>query len=67
MIDQPAHTIPPPLMKPDQAAKMLSISPRSLWTLTDNGEIPCVRLGRSVRYDSGDLRNYIEAKKQPRE
>jgi excisionase family DNA binding protein len=46
-----------------QASKVLSISERSLWTLTANGEIQAVRFGRSVRYDPADLKKWIEAKK----
>ena len=51
------------LLKPDNAADMLSISPRKLWAMTNTGEIPCVRFGRSVRYDPTDLRTWIDAQK----
>jgi len=64
MSDQHPLTTPVPLLKPVEAAKLLSISPRTLWTLTDNGEIPSVRVGRQVRYDLLDLQNYIESGKQ---
>ena len=47
-----------------EAAEMLSISQRSLWQLTKDGVIPCVRLGRSLRYDPADLRAWIEGSKQ---
>jgi excisionase family DNA binding protein len=46
-----------------EAAKALAISPRKLWALTQSGEIPCVRIGRAVRYDPTDLRTWIEARK----
>ena len=42
-----------------EAADLLAISPRTLWTLTSTGEIACVRIGRSVRYDVADLRVWI--------
>lgn len=45
----------PLLVNTQTAAKMLAISPRLLWTLTNRGDIPCVRLGGAVRYDSDDL------------
>jgi len=38
----------PLLINATQAAKTLGISPRSLWTLTQAGTIPHVRLGRRV-------------------
>lgn len=54
------------LLKQDDAARRLAISPRKLWELTNRGEIPCVRIGRAVRYDPEDLRAWIDnAKKQP--
>ena len=51
------------LVRPDEAAKALAISSRKLWTLTNCGEIPCVRIGRSVRYDVADLESWIERSK----
>jgi excisionase family DNA binding protein len=46
-----------------EAAAALSISLRTLWTLTDEGKIPCIRIGRSVRYDPEDIRRWIESQK----
>ena len=43
------------LLKPREAADILAISERTLWTLTKQGVIPCVRLGRSVRYRLSEL------------
>ncbi len=51
------------LLNVRQASQALSVSPRTLWTLTANGEIPSVRFGRSVRYDPADLRRWIDSKK----
>ena len=52
------------LLKAPEAAKALSISPRTLWSLTDRGEITCVRIGRrAVRYDVADLREFINRQK----
>lgn len=47
------------LLKPPEAAKMLAISTRTLWTLTKRGDIKSVRLGRSVRYPVDKLQQYI--------
>ncbi len=51
------------LVDAKRAAAMLSISPRTLWTLTNCGDIPCVRIGRAVRYDPRDLACYIDTQK----
>ena len=60
------QTIEPMLLTVRQAAKVLSISERTLFTLTQDGQIPAVRFGRSVRYDPADLRRWIEAAKNSR-
>jgi len=51
------------LLKPNETAAALAISPRLLWTITQQGELPCVRIGRAVRYDPDDLRAWIERQK----
>ncbi len=48
------------LLKPHEAAAALAISPRKLWELTNMGELPCVRIGRSLRYPREALRTWIE-------
>jgi excisionase family DNA binding protein len=53
----------PLLVNARQAAEMLAISERTLWTLTDRGDIPVIRIGRAVRYDPADLRRWVEANK----
>ena len=52
------------LLTPCEAAAALAISERTLWTRTANGEIPCVRLGRSVRYCPSDLAGWVAARKR---
>lgn len=47
-----------------EAATILSISPRSLWDLRTRGDIPFVRIGRSVRYDTRDLETWIQDSKE---
>lgn len=48
------------LLTTREAAETLSISERTLWTLTNSGAVESVRIGRAVRYSVEDLRNYIE-------
>ena len=51
------------LIPPKQAAAALAVSERTLWSLTKAGEIPSVKIGRSVRYDQADLRRWIQSRK----
>lgn len=45
----PTDLSSPLALRPREAAKALSISPRHLWQLTKGGHIPCVRLGNGKR------------------
>ena len=49
-------------MRPREAAASLSISERTLWTLTKRGEIPHVRIGRSILYSMDALRTWLDEK-----
>lgn len=56
--------IPHPLaMRLAEAAKSLGISPRLLWQLTRDGQIPCVRVGgrkrRTILYPTELLREWL--------
>lgn len=61
--NEPFAVDAPQLLRAGEAARALAISPRKLWALTASSEIPCVRIGRAVRYDAGDLRDWIEQQK----
>jgi predicted DNA-binding transcriptional regulator AlpA len=65
LLAPPAQAPPKLLLDARAAAEALSISARSLWSLTQpRGPIPSVRIGRSVRYDPRDLREFIDARKK---
>ncbi|MBL6707241.1 MAG: helix-turn-helix domain-containing protein [Planctomycetaceae bacterium] len=54
---------PTPLLTVRETADVLRVSERTLWTLTNSGELPSVRVGRSVRYDQNDLAAWIASRK----
>ena len=54
--------IEPLLLTPKEAAKALNICERTLYGLTKAGELPVVRIGRAVRYNVQDLKDFIEKK-----
>lgn len=56
----------PPLLTYREAAKVLGVTERTLWTLVDRGVLPAVRFGRSVRIDPVDLRAFIDQAKRGR-
>ena len=47
------------LLSPREAAKALSICEKTLWTMTKNGDIPVIRMGRAVRYPVDKLKEWI--------
>ena len=47
------------------AAKMLGISERTLWTLTQRREMAVVRLGARVQYRPQDLAEFISRRTTP--
>jgi len=50
---------------PERRRELLSISERSLWAITSpRGDLPCVRVGRSVRYDIDALRRWLASKQE---
>jgi excisionase family DNA binding protein len=64
MFDRTAkQTVGPLLLSAREAAKALSVCEKTLWTLTQRGDIRVVRIGRAVRYDPRDLRAWIESAK----
>ncbi len=53
------------LLRPREAADRLTISERQLWAQTDpRGPIPCVRIGKSVRYSPDAIQRFIDEQEQ---
>ena len=57
--DTTKQPLPRLLVSPREAAKLLSISERTLATYTKSRLLPVVRIGHSVRYSPDDLREWI--------
>lgn len=48
------------LLSSKEAAKLLSISERTLFTITSAGQLPCIRIMGAKRYSRSDLERFIE-------
>jgi len=46
-------------LRPKEAARALGISERLLWSLTNRGEVPHLRMGRAVVYPVHALRDWL--------
>lgn len=53
----------PMLLRPKDAARRLALSERTLWAMTRAGLLPCVRVGKSVRYCPADLAEWVQKAK----
>lgn len=58
----PRHA--PLLVDAREACRLLSLGRRSVWLLTNSGELPVVRVGRAVRYSVEGLRQWIEQRQE---
>ena len=52
------------LVNSQQAAEMLGISLRKLWSMKVGGEIPHVKIGKSVRFHIQDLYDFAIERKR---
>lgn len=52
------------LVTVSEAAKLLSVSERTVFALTKRGEIGSVRIGRAVRYWVDELRAWVRARNE---
>ena len=43
-----------------EAARRLGITPRTLYSFIDNGDLPAYRMGRVIRLQQSDVDAYIE-------
>jgi excisionase family DNA binding protein len=60
------NPFPPLALRAKEAAKALGISPRHLWQLTKDGDIPCARIGsgkrQTVLYPAQTIQEWLESK-----
>jgi excisionase family DNA binding protein len=55
------QTILPEAVSMAEAAKIMSVSERSIWTLCNRGLLPTFKIGRSVRIRYVDIRRFMES------
>jgi len=58
---KPKLPLPPVLsVTEEEAAEALRISTRLLWTLTNEGIIQCVKIGKAKRYAFAKLQRFVD-------
>jgi len=49
-----------PLLRPDQAAVLLSVKTSWVYDAVRRGELPCIRVGRHIRFTQAMLEEWLE-------
>jgi len=49
------------LLTINEVAKYLQMHPRTIMRMVDRGELPAVRIGKSVRFEVETVRAFVEA------
>jgi excisionase family DNA binding protein len=49
-----------PLLQPDQAAELLSVKTSWIYDAVRTGTLPCIRVGRHIRFTRAMLEEWLE-------
>jgi excisionase family DNA binding protein len=55
----PLRPLDGPLLRPDQAAELLSVKTSWIYEATRNGRLPCLRIGRHIRFTRAMLEEWL--------
>jgi excisionase family DNA binding protein len=58
-LEQERHTLDEPLLTPAEAAKLLSVRVSWIYEAVRAGRLPCVRIGRHIRFLRSDLEAFV--------
>ena len=51
-----------PLLRPDQAAVLLAVKTSWVYDAVRTGNLPCIRVGRHIRFTRGMLEEWLEGR-----
>ena len=52
------------LLTPDEVAAMLRVARKTVITMAREMRIPCIRIGRFVRFDHGEILRWIDGQRR---
>jgi excisionase family DNA binding protein len=58
------HTLDEPLLKPSDAAALLSVRTSWVYEAVRAGRLPCVRVGRHLRFLRSDLECWVREQRE---
>ncbi len=51
-----------PLLRPEQAAELLAVKPSWIYEAVRTGRLPCLRVGRHIRFTRTMLEDWLESR-----
>ena len=58
-LEPPIRPLDGPLLTPAQAAALLNVKTSWIYEATRTGKLPCIRLGRHIRFTRGMLEEWL--------
>lgn len=58
-VQSPTRWLDGPLLRPEQAAELLAVKPSWIYDAVRTGRLPCVRVGRHIRFTHTMLENWL--------
>lgn len=55
----PRPRLSDPLLRPEQAAQLLSVKPSWIYDAVRTGRLPCLRVGRHIRFTQAMLEDWL--------
>jgi excisionase family DNA binding protein len=55
----PVRRLDGPLLRPDQAAELLSVKTSWVYEAVRTGKLPCLRIGRHIRFTRAMLEDWL--------
>ena len=56
---QTGHRLDGPLLRPEQAAALLAVKPSWVYEAVRTGRLPCLRVGRHIRFTQNMLESWL--------
>lgn len=60
----PDESAQAPLLRPDEAARLLAVKPSWVYDAVRHHRIPCVRIGRHIRFTRAMLNEWIAEQRE---
>jgi excisionase family DNA binding protein len=57
-----ARRLDGPLLRPEQAAELLAVKPSWIYDAVRTGRLPCLRVGRHIRFTRAMLEEWLESR-----